>query len=187
MMSAANIYYVYEYLREDLTPYYVGKGKGGRWRQAHSIAVPPKERVKFVATELTEEEAFALEEQLILEYGRKDLGTGLLRNVTSSGEGATPGPEVRARLSNIKKGKRPNNYSKSYKLTKPRNWDRKGEKHPLYGKKHTEESLKKISEASKKMHYDKPIVECPHCSKKGKQGMAMTRWHFNNCRQRPFS
>ena len=186
-MSAANIYYVYEYLREDLTPYYVGKGKNGRWRQEHSVAVPPKERVRFVATDLTEAQAFALEEELIEKYGRKDLGTGVLRNVTSGGEGATPGPEVRAKLSAAKKGKRPNNYGKSYSLKGPRKWNRQGEKHPLYGKTHTEDARKKISEASKKMHQNKPIVECPHCGKQGKQGMAMTRWHFNNCRQAYFS
>jgi len=184
-MPASNIYYVYEYLREDLTPYYIGKGKESRYRQRHNVAVPPKERIRFVATKLTEVDAFELEENLILKYGRKDLGTGILRNQTDGGEGATPGPEVRAKLSAIKKGKRPNNYGKTYSLKSPRKWDRKGEKHPLYGKLHTEEARKKISEASKEMHRNKPIVDCPHCGKQGKQGMAMTRWHFNNCKYQP--
>ena len=59
-------YYVYEYLREDGTPYYVGKGKNARWRGKHSVAVPPKERVRFVQENMLEQYAFNLEEALIL-------------------------------------------------------------------------------------------------------------------------
>lgn len=174
-------YYVYEYLREDGTLYYVGKGQSGRWRQAHNVAVPPKDRVKFVATDLSEADAFALEEQLILEYGRKDLGTGLLRNLTSGGEGQTPGPEVRAKLSAAKIGKRPNNYGKTMSYKKDRKWDRQGEKHHQYNKERTEEERKKISEGIK-AGWNRPIQTCPHCGKQGKVGM--TRWHFDNCKQK---
>ena len=175
------MYYVYEYLREDGTPYYVGKGQGGRWRQAHSVAVPPKDRVKFVATDLCEADAFALEEQLILKYGRKDLGTGILRNLTSGGEGQTPGPKVRAKLSAIKKGKRPNNYGKTVSYKKDRKWDRQGENHHMYGQSHTDEARQKISEGIK-AGWSRPIQTCPHCGKQGKVGM--TRWHFNNCKHK---
>ncbi len=174
-------YYVYEYLREDGTPYYVGKGQGSRWRQAHSVTVPPNDRVNFVATNLSEKDAFALEEQLILKYGRKDLGTGILRNLTSGGEGQTPGPEVRAKLSAIKKGKRPNNYGKTMSYKTNRKWDRQSEKHHQYGKERTEEERRKISE-SIKANWDRPVQTCPHCGKQGKVGM--TRWHFNNCKQK---
>lgn len=165
-----------------MTPYYIGKGKGNRVNQPHLINIPPKERIVFVAENLSEVSAYELEIELIAKYGRKDLGTGILRNQTSGGEGGTPGPDVRAKLSSIKKGKRPNNYGKKYSLKGPRKWDRKGKNHHLYGKNHSPEALEKISKASKEMHRNKPIVECPHCGKTGKQGMAMTRWHFKNCR-----
>ena len=181
-----NIYYVYEYLREDLTPYYVGKGQRGRWRQAHTVAVPTRDRVRFVAKELTELQAFALEEELILEYGRKDLGTGILRNLTSGGEGATPGPEVRAKLSAAKKGKRPNNYGKTYSLKEPRKWDRQGENHHMFGKEHTDEAREKIREASREMHRQKRLTEsytCPHCGHNSYAKGPMTRWHFDNCKK----
>lgn len=182
-MSARNIYYVYEYLRKDSTPYYVGKGKNARWRGKHSVAVPPKERVRFVATELTEEQAFDLEKQLILEYGRKDLGTGILRNMTTGGEGQSPGPELRKRLSDIKKGKVPWNKGvtgwKCKVNTGARSIAKSGSNHPMFGQTHTEEARQMISQGIKD-NWERLVLTCPHCGKQGKQNM--TRWHFDNCK-----
>ena len=82
-------YYTYAYLREDGTPYYIGKGTKNRWKRQHTIAVPPRERVLFLKENLTEEEAFRHEIYLISVLGRKDLGTGCLQNRTGGGEGTT--------------------------------------------------------------------------------------------------
>ena len=84
-----NIYYVYQYLREDMTPYYIGKGKDNRINEAHNVALPIKERRVMIAENLSEQEAFDLEIELIAKYGRKDLGTGILRNQTDGGDGAS--------------------------------------------------------------------------------------------------
>jgi hypothetical protein len=56
-------FYVYVYLRTDGTPYYVGKGTKDRAWQKHmrkngnQLAVPPRDRIVFVAQNLLEEEA----------------------------------------------------------------------------------------------------------------------------------
>ena len=83
-------YYTYAYLREDGTPYYIGKGKNHRlYDKRHTVGVPKKERVLILKNNLTEEEAFRHEVYMISILGRKDLGTGILRNKTNGGEGTS--------------------------------------------------------------------------------------------------
>jgi hypothetical protein len=85
-------YYTYAYLREDGTPYYIGKGKGRRLlKKGKGEVKPPKDKSRVIKLKqnLTEEEAFKHEIYMIFLFGRKDLGTGILRNKTDGGDGTS--------------------------------------------------------------------------------------------------
>ena len=90
-------FYIYAYLREDGTLYYIGKGSGDRaWVQHRNIKEnkgpwTPVDHIRITVLEhnLTEIGAFALERRYIRWYGRKDTNTGILHNRTDGGEGAT--------------------------------------------------------------------------------------------------
>lgn len=73
-----------------------------------------------------------------------------------------------------------------------------GQKSPMDGKKHSEETIKKISESKIGKKHTKeqsakisaalkgrtfPEVTCPHCGKIGRES-GMKSWHFNNCRDK---
>ena len=107
-------FYVYAYLRKDNSPYYVGKGSGNRaFVRRGRIVRPPKDRsrIVFLRSELTEDKAFDWEKFYIKHYGRIDLGTGILRNLTDGGEGTSnPCGEVR------KKHRENNSSRKASKL-----------------------------------------------------------------------
>lgn len=49
------------------------------------------------------------------------------------------------------------------------------------GVEKTQSQKDKMSKAAKEVWKNRPIVQCPHCSKQGKGG-AMTRFHFDNCK-----
>ncbi len=83
------MFYTYLWLRDCGTPYYVGKGKGNRgFTSVGHRVYCPKDPVRIILQDWpSEEDAFAAEKFLIVYYGRADLGTGCLRNLTDGGEG----------------------------------------------------------------------------------------------------
>ena len=69
-MKDPNRFYTYAYLREDRTPYYVGKGEGRRlYKKGKCEVKPPKDksRVIFLKENLTEEECKKIK-QIIIEF-----------------------------------------------------------------------------------------------------------------------
>ena len=142
-------YYTYAYLREDRTPYYIGKGKEGRIYSKQKNIKPPKDksRIIFLKKNLTEGEAFKHEIYMIDVFGRIDLGTGILYNRTDGGEGSSgciPSDETRRKLSEAGKGKTLSEEHRR-KLSEAS----KGEKNHNYGKPKSEETRRKLSEAKK--------------------------------------
>lgn len=153
MSSPLLSFYTYLWLREDGTPYYVGKGTIKRALRKGA----PKGRV-IIQEHPCEADAFAIEKFLISYYGRKDIGTGILRNRTDGGEGGATNTGkkfseiTKAKMSKSMLGK--NKGKKRTASTKKAISDSlKGNKHALRGKsrtgqKHSPEVLEKIRTAA---------------------------------------
>ena len=168
-------YYTYAYLRENKTPYYIGKGEGSRIYVKHQkgISVPKdKSKIIFLKQNLTEEEAFKHEKYMIAVFGRKDLGTGILRNRTNGGEGASgriKTEEERKKIRARMLGENNPSYGKVYTEEERQNLSKKmsGENNPFYGKSHTEEYKKNRSGVGNPMYGKK----CPEHSERMRQKM----------------
>jgi hypothetical protein len=184
-------YYVYEYLRTDNTPYYIGKGRKNRafTKQGHTVPLPSKDRIRFVAENLSAEDAKNLEIDLISKYGRKDNGTGILRNMTDGGEGS-PGRIV------TEEQKRKIKLARAKQITTEETREKMRQAHTgrvhsaetkqkmtdsALGKKKSLETIQRIKEARKKQVIVTVQVTCPHCGKVGGNRI-MPRYHFDNCK-----
>jgi NUMOD3 motif len=148
-------FYAYLWLRIDGTPYYAGKGSGDRAFSVKTHKVkPPVDRSRIVIYfVLSEAEAFDLEMTLIAWYGRKDLGTGCLRNFTNGGEGRAGykiSETVRQRMGQSQKG---NSNSAQYKRSEQGRQEARSvvQAHGLTfrGRKHSSDTRAKQSAAAK--------------------------------------
>lgn len=206
-----NEYYVYHYIDpRNNEVFYIGQGKGKRYLWHVTAVIKNKiadydgisnqryKRIRDILNDnlepiiiktnenLSKDEAMFIEHSMIVSYGRTDLGSGCLLNLTNGYEFThnakyiQPSPlaisEGKYKFYQSELGQKNKEYlSKLYKGVKigsPEEWlgiergealrkirsinakanpnflyqDVKGENNPFYGKKHTEETKKRISE-----------------------------------------
>lgn len=148
------MFYVYRHIRLDTgKPFYVGKGKLKRawdtrcrndyWK---CIVKVTSYKIEILKSQMSEQEAFALERQLISAYKSYGLCEA---NFSFGGDGPSGLKwtiEQKTKLSNSKKGTK---LSEAHKCSIKNSVS--GSKNGFYGKKHSEEFISWITEKNKGM------------------------------------
>jgi hypothetical protein len=191
--------YLYRHIRLDTNqPFYIGIGINNRawtvksrnllWKR---IVNKTEYRVEILLEDLTWEEACVKEREFIALYGRKDLGSGPLVNLTDGGEGILgfiQRDETKLRISQNLSGR-------TYESIHGDNADLEREKRRSRAKKQWQDKSEdeinkiknKISEKVKEHLKQNSIIAktytCPQCNYEGKSN-AMKRWHFDNCKKK---
>lgn len=184
------MYYTYLWLREDGTPYYVGKGKGRRAYQNkdHCVHRPRFDSSILMQHWESEEKAFEMEKWWICFWGRKNVNTGILRNMTNGGDGPSgwvPSEETKSKIKQARKRQKFTEETRS----------RMKDAHT--GLKKSEQTRKKISETNKatkhglwkhgtRNGYEKHKCRCTLClvANQEKKTIAKTR-RQNVSKRRP--
>ncbi len=210
-MSSKLIYYVYAYLRSKDsntakagTPYYIGKGKGNRVYGKHRVPIPTDPScIILLETNLSDLGALALERRLIRWWGRTDLVTGILRNMTDGGEGVSgriTTIETKQKIGKATAGKsHPRSESTRKKIsagnigkhsdyvateeTRQKIREKRKLQSPTFtGKTHTAETKEKIREKRVLQENYTRTAEINKRSSDAQKGKVLSDEHLNNLR-----
>lgn len=161
---------VYQHRRNDSNEiFYIGIGKStarayeknsGRTIFWKNVAKKSGFSVDILINGCSIEDAKAVEIGLIQAYGRRDLGTGNLVNLTDGGDGTLNAivlPHIRKKISTSMKGK--NTWMK--------------------GKKHTEETRDKMRRSSKRLKHTPEFIRWLSESRKGDKSPTFGKLPYN--------
>lgn len=172
-------------------PFYIGKGKNGRCysfvnhgaycnnKLKKILKINLKPVVVILVSELTEHEAFSFEKKLIDDIGRIDLKKGPLCNLTNGEEGiSNPSQETRKKISEVHKNKK---FSDDHRKKLSENHANfKGESHLMFGKQHSVETLRKLSESHKGKKLSTETKEKLSKAFKGREVFVSTKQKLSN-------
>jgi hypothetical protein len=142
------------WLREDGTPYYVGKGHDKRaFNKKNHRQFPPPDLSRILVQEFPDEaSAFAAEKFFITFFGRVDLGTGCLRNMTDGGEGhSNPSQETRQKISIGNRRIKPRRVKLTAETRRRMSEAQKGNQKFL-GHNHSTDTRRKMSKPKSETH-----------------------------------
>ena len=156
-----NIYYTYAYLKDDGRPYYIGKGKGNRYKNGRgkNCKVPnDSNKILLLKQNLTEEEAFKHEIYMISIFGKRCDETGILMNISDGGNAPpkmygdnnpTKRPEVREKIgASNKKSLKGRIIPEEVRKKQSNTWKEKLKNNPRPMSYYTE-NLKKMAERNR--------------------------------------
>jgi hypothetical protein len=163
-------FYVYEHRRKDTgAVFYVGKGCGQRSKNLHNRGLywcnvakaAGGINITYPVINVDEEMALLAEMELIDAYRKRGIR---IVNISDGGEGTTgwaPTEETKRKIGEANKhtpkasGERHGMYGKKHseeslvKMRESQKGLRAGERHPMFGKNHTEEARAKVAESKK--------------------------------------
>jgi hypothetical protein len=180
--------YVYRHIRLDKNePFYIGIGSDTNYKRANwkfrnnniwnSIVNKTSYEVEILLDNITWDQACIKEKEFINLYGRKDIKTGILSNLTYGGEGTFGhilNEETKKNISKKLKGRKLSNET-CIKMSNSRIGNIPSNK----GLKMSDEQKEKISLANKGRK--KPLAKCPYCNIIGGISV-LKRFHFDNCK-----
>jgi hypothetical protein len=202
-MNQEQKFFVYTYSYPNGVPFYVGKGCGrrhkvhyfhakagrnlGSWniRVIRKLLKSGQEPIIVkIADHIDEELALLVEQEFISKYGRRDIGSGILVNGTSGGDGAYDvSPQAQAqKIKGLLKAGATTRFKPGFI---PWNAGKKMPDHIIelhrkaqLGTKQSEKT--KLKRSLSLTGYKHKKITCPNCGSIGSVNV-MNRWHFTNC------